>query len=222
MGEEGIEQIRSLDRLASVILRCRMCDTIESQAIPVPGEGSSSAELLLIGEAPGRLGADVTGVPFTRDRTGRFLREVLAHVGLEPPTSYLTNLVKCNPRKAGRNRRPNAKEIENCRRFWKAELQIVCPQIVVPLGRLAAEQVLGLSGLSISMWHGRCISAGSFLVVPFFHPSYVVNRHRYPESAYERDFEWLAALLVSQMPRTWSDRSRLGGLSRLGHKCGPG
>lgn len=198
---EGLQSVATLDALASRLAHCRRCDTMYPGVVPVAGDGAARADFFLIGEAPGRLGADVTGVPFTRDRTGRFLRQVLRQAGLEPTACYITNLVKCNPRSRGKNRRPTAQEIEKCERFWRAELHIVRPKIIVPLGKLATEHVLGRPGLSISRWHRRCSCAGGFVVVPFFHPSYVVNRHGYPEEAYKKDFEWLARLLASEMRR---------------------
>src|SRR5215216_6289699 len=95
--------------------------------------------MVLVGEAPGRFGADRTGVPFSGDRSGAFLRELIAELGLDAEREvYITNVVKCNPRdERGNNRAPAGAEIAACRSHMEAELRLLRPRVVVPLGALA-------------------------------------------------------------------------------------
>jgi hypothetical protein len=76
----------------------------------VPGDGTVPAAVVFVGLAPGRLGGDRTGIPFSGDRSGQLLRQMIARSGLE--RVFITNLVRCNPRDAeGRNRDPTPDEI---------------------------------------------------------------------------------------------------------------
>src|SRR5437773_11808396 len=89
------------------VLACRLCPSMPPERRRVPGHGPAEAILALVGEAPGRFGADRTGVPFSGDRSGRFLRELIAELGLDAERdTYFTNVVKCNPRDERGNNRP--------------------------------------------------------------------------------------------------------------------
>lgn len=134
------DQIRACTRCPDLV-RCRL------QA--VPGEGPVPALFLMVGMAPGRLGADRTGHPFAGDESSRRLQSLLDEVDLRPLV-YLTNAVKCapktasgrlaapgHPRRGMKNRDPSPIELENCRPFLAEELQQVQPRIAVALGRVA-------------------------------------------------------------------------------------
>src|SRR3984893_7565423 len=87
----------------------------------VPGDGASPAAVAFVGLAPGRFGGDRTGIPFSGDRSGDLLREMIRRSGLR--RTFITNLVRCNPRdRYGRNRDPSAGEIANCRDHLETEL----------------------------------------------------------------------------------------------------
>jgi uracil DNA glycosylase superfamily protein len=109
-----------LTRLAERVTACRACPSMPPERRRVPGHGPSEAVLALVGEAPGRFGADRTGVPFSGDRSGAFLRELIAELGLDADRDvYITNVVKCNPRdERGNNRAPSPEEIAAAR-TWR-------------------------------------------------------------------------------------------------------
>ena len=123
--KSGSNQNRSR-RLTKKIKSCELCqELVESRTQAVSGYGDFFANVFIIGEAPGRFGADITGIPFTKDRSGIFLQKMLHRLGLneaDPKSEkpklkgvYITNIVKCNPRKEdGTNRSPNSDEISNC------------------------------------------------------------------------------------------------------------
>ena len=137
---------------------CRSCTQL------VPGEGSPNAEVVLVGEAPGAR-EDTTGRPFV-GAAGRLLDELLEAAGLRREEVFITNLVKARP---PGNRDPRAAEIAHHRPWLEAELEIIAPRLVVPLGRHA---LAGFTrGTTISAVHGRMIPVSGRTLFPLFHPA---------------------------------------------------
>ena len=140
-----------------------------------PLNGSPQAKVMLVGEAPGRRGAERTGVPFQGDESGRRLDLLLAAAGWERSQLFITNAVLCNPRdEAGRNRPPSRLELSNCRDHLAATLAVCEPILAVALGRRA------LSALGSVATHELDARAAPGLVVPWgrerwltwlYHPS---------------------------------------------------
>jgi uracil-DNA glycosylase family 4 len=163
--------------------------------------GPVPAPLMLIGEAPGRNGADRTGVPFSGDAAGRALNDLLEGAGLDRAELFVTNAVLCNPRDdQGRNATPTAAEVARCADFLARQVALVEPRVVAPLGAvaLAALERVAPHGLRLAEhagrphpWHGR-------VLFPLYHPSPRARVHR-PLAAQRRDLARLAALL-REMP----------------------
>jgi uracil-DNA glycosylase family 4 len=126
--------------LVESVRACRRCATMDGRRrVLGPGNGPARAHVMLVGEAPGRLGAERSGVPFGGDMSGRRLDRLLAAAGWERGGLFITNAVLCNPRDArGRNRAPTAGELGNCREHLARTLELVRPRLVVALGRRAA------------------------------------------------------------------------------------
>lgn len=165
----------------------------------VLGVGFMRPLVFFIGEAPGRLGADQTGVPFTLDRSGKLLRDLMVTVGLSPKNNvYISNIVKCNPRdERGRNRRPSRREIANCREYLTAELQLVKAKVLVPLGEIATCELIG-SRLPMKKMHAReYYHEVHGLIFPLYHPGYIV-RGNYPIALYLKDFLRLKELIKNK------------------------
>jgi len=161
--------------------------------------GPVPAPLMLVGEAPGRNGADRTGVPFSGDLSGRALTALLEGAGLSRESVFVTNAVLCNPRDdRGRNARPSRDELKNCSGFLARQLARVDPAVVAPLGAvaLAALGRLHPHGRTLAdagrphPWHGR-------VLFPLYHPSPRVRARR-PLAMQRRDFARLAALLAAE------------------------
>jgi uracil-DNA glycosylase family 4 len=137
------------------------------------GNGPLDAPILFVAEAPGRLGADVTGVPLSGDRTGQNFDALLAAAGLDRARVFVTNAVLCNPRTDdGRNDRPRASEIRNCGGHLRALIDLLDPAWVVSLGRVALDAlalvephgcVLAAHVATARPWYGRRL-------VPLYHP----------------------------------------------------
>jgi uracil-DNA glycosylase len=182
----------ALRRLRATIQDCTRCDAlVQCRSRVVPGDGSVPAGVAFVGIAPGRLGGDRTGIPFSGDRSGQLLRRMIERSGLE--RVFITNLVRCNPRDAaGRNRDPTADEIAQCREHLRAELSIARPRIVACLGRMAWMELAGRTAPFMPM-RGQPAEIDGLLLFPMYHPAFV-NRGAYPIRLYIRDFARLARL----------------------------
>ncbi|MGD1997232.1 MAG: uracil-DNA glycosylase [Anaerolineae bacterium] len=169
---------------------CQRCGSLAAnRSRIVTGYGAIPAKVMFVGEAPGCHGADQTGVPFTRDRSGRRLQTLLIRMGLsleddpaiERPRlrgCFLTNVVRCNP---PQNRRPRQSEVEACFPYLAAEVEAVRPRILVPVGLLASRTLLKWldqpDGLMRDL-HARPIriEPGKLpgpleVILPLYHPS---------------------------------------------------
>jgi DNA polymerase len=155
--------------------------------------------VLFVAEAPGRLGADATGVPLTGDQTGRNFDALLAGAGIDRARVFVTNAVLCNPRKAdGRNDRPRAAELANCSQHLRALIDLLDPTWVVSLGRAALDalnliephdRVLARDVGTAARWYGRGL-------VPLYHPGARALIRR-PIRQQSVDYAGLAALLAT-------------------------
>jgi len=167
---------------------------IESKNLPVIGEGSHSAKIMFIGEAPGRNEAK-TGRPFC-GRAGQILDELLNSVGIKREEIYITNIVKDRPPE---NRDPLPSEIEIYGPFLDRQIEIIQPKVIATLGRYAMGYVMNKLGLElelepISKMHGRTFdttaSYGKIKVVPLYHPAVAVyNSHTLDQL--KKDFQVL-------------------------------
>lgn len=163
-----------LDSIASVITnRAIDIELAKSCLNPVPGEGSASAELMIIGEAPGAK-EDQLGRPFV-GASGKFLDAMLASIGLERQDVFITNIVKFRPPK---NRDPSAAEIKACMHILYQEIDALRPKLIVLLGRHASNTFF--PDLTISEAHGeplvRAIKLGAKAqlqqtFLPLYHPA---------------------------------------------------
>lgn len=143
--------------------------------------GPCPAEIMLIGEAPGRLGAQRSGVPFEGDASGRRLTPLLAAAGWSRAELFITNAVLCSPLdERSRNRPPRHDELGRCRCWLTAQLDLVNPRLVVAMGRVALdaarrvaphELTLRAAGLPPIAWYGRRLAA-------VYHPGARAALHR--------------------------------------------
>lgn len=131
----------------------------------VPGVGSTDAEVAFVGEAPGATEVE-EGEPFV-GRAGAELDGVLADLGVDRSTVYVTNLVKVRPPE---NRTPRAAEIAAWRSVLEAELACVSPSVLVPLGTTATRELLDTDE-GITDVHGRRFDRDGRTIVPAFHPA---------------------------------------------------
>ncbi len=162
---------------------CTRCPAMcERTAVLSARNGSISARIMFIGEAPGRKGADQTRVPFSGDQSGKNFERFLASIGLGREDIFITSAALCNPRSdSGANRKPTKMELANCSGFLRHTIEIVNPAVVVTLGSVALDALKSIrhhdlslrkSAAKIQRWDGR-------VLVPIYHPSpQVLASHR--------------------------------------------
>jgi DNA polymerase len=173
---------------------CQLCPAMcERTAVLSELNGSVSARVMFIGEAPGRKGADQTRRPFTGDQSGKNFDRFLASINLSRSHIFITSAALCNPRtESGVNRKPSRTELVNCSAFLRRTVEIIDPAVIITLGSVALDALkmiephrinLKESAATIQSWNGR-------LLVPIYHPSpQVLASHR-------RDAQQLADYLV--------------------------
>ena len=179
---------------------CRRCPRMDGRTRAIgPGNGLLDATVLFVAEAPGRLGADRTGVPLSGDQTGRNFERLLASAGIERSGIFISNAVLCNPRRPdGRNDRPHAQEIRNCSDHLRALIEMLDPPWIVSLGRAALDALAQIEphtrqlardvGMPVG-WQGRQL-------VPLYHPgARAMIRRSFEQQV--ADYAALATLLVS-------------------------
>lgn len=165
-----------LDRIKAAILKEDICPELAKTAKQlVFGDGNPDAEIVFIGEAPGK-NEDEQGKPFV-GAAGKFLNEMLAGIGLERSDVYITNIVKYRP---PNNRDPLPHEKKAFLPYLQAQLEVIQPKLVVTLGRHSMNCFL--PGLQISKIHGEAkrirISMKqhesdvlTLVILPLFHPA---------------------------------------------------
>ena len=153
---------------AQMILECP-CSLRETATQAVPGDGSASAEIMFVGEAPGK-NEDLQGVPFV-GAAGKFLAEMLATINLKREDIYITNVVKYRPPD---NRDPLPDEIDACMPWLHEQIKIIQPKVIVTLGRHAMEHFI--PGKKISEVHGQAFrrtfdDIGPQVFFALYHPA---------------------------------------------------
>jgi len=169
-------------------------ERIKHKYFPVIGEGSHTAEVMFIGEAPGENEAK-TGRPFC-GRAGKVLDLLLASVGIERKDVYVTNIVKDRP---PGNRDPFPDEITVYAPFLDRQIEIIKPKVVATLGRFSMQYVMSRYGLeweldSISKLHGKAFDAKDFKFVPLYHPAAAIYNQQLLDTLKE-DFKVLKTLV---------------------------
>ncbi|MFA6458656.1 MAG: uracil-DNA glycosylase [Patescibacteria group bacterium] len=154
-----------LAKIAAEIAVCRNCKLCEKRSKTVPGSGSPNAEILFIGEGPGK-SEDLQGEPFV-GAAGKFLNEMLASIGLARADIFIANVVKCRPPE---NRDPEPIEVETCWPFLARQIEIIQPKLIATLGRHSMNRFL--PGLKISAAHGQPKRRQDGQVfLPLYHPA---------------------------------------------------
>ena len=153
-----------LEKIRQQVIVCKKCDLCKTRTNAVPGKGSKNAELVFIGEAPGR-SEDKKGEPFV-GAAGKKLSIALEYAGLSREQVYITNVVKCRPPK---NRVPLQKEEMACENFLQSEISLIKPKIICIMGNTAFHSLLG--GNSITKNRGKIIKKDGKTYFLTVHPA---------------------------------------------------
>lgn len=146
---------------------CIRCDLCISRTNVVDGEGSITADMMFIGEAPGYK-EDKLGKPFV-GTSGQLLNYYINLYGWHRDHIYMTNVIKC---KTPRNREPNNLEIYNCKEYLINELKTVNPKLLVLFGNTAISTLTGYSNV-VKKLAGKPFKYKNMIIMPMYHPSYI-------------------------------------------------
>jgi DNA polymerase len=160
----------SLDAIRERVLVCRKCALAAGRTLAVPGEGNPEAELIFVGEGPGR-DEDVQGRPFV-GRAGQLLTRIIAAMGFDRSRVYITNIVKCRPPE---NRVPRREEVEACAPYLLEQIRAIGPKVIVTLGKSAADYFFPDAPAGMTQLRGVFREWNGIAVMPTFHPSYLVR-----------------------------------------------
>ena len=189
----------AFDTLVRNVGACAACPRMAHSHVLSHANGPLHAGAIFIAEAVGRRGGAVTGVPLTRDESGRRFTAFLALAGLRREEVFVTNAVLCNPLDAaGRNRAPTPAEIARCRPFLARTLAIVRAPVVVTLGRVALESLRAIAPHAADLPRDAATSIrwDDRILIPMYHPSRQSTMHR-PHAQQEADWHRLAAVVAA-------------------------
>ena len=171
---------RLLDAIATEIREHVPCgfEICEQATNLVPGEGSATARVMLVGEAPGA-SEDRLGRPFVGG-AGRLLDRLLEEAGLRREDVFITNVVKARP---PGNRDPKADEVAHHLPWLEAQLEVIRPKLLVPLGRHALKRFA--PDTTITEAHGRVVEHDGRMLFPMYHPAAALRNPKLRETLHE-------------------------------------
>jgi len=189
--EAPVDARTRLTVLAEEAASCTACRLHEGRTRSVFARGNPDGALVaFVGEGPG-YHEDQQGLPFVGN-AGQLLDKMIAAMGLSQDEIYVCNVVKCRPPD---NRTPNPDEAAACMRFLEGQLDAVKPQVIVALGRHAAEN-LGVGG---GGWRGRWGTFAGVRVMPTYHPAYLLRSPEQKRPVWE-DLQKVVAALGRELP----------------------
>lgn len=170
------------DQLCTEVASCFDCPRMnESTKVLNRSAGILDADVMFIGEAPGRLGADKSAIPFHGDKAGHNFESLLEFAGIDRSQIFVTNAVLCNPRSEdGNNSTPNGQEIKNCSIKLARQIALVNPKLIVTLGATALSALHEIESHNLQLrkdvrtlarWNSR-------YVIPLYHPGQRAMIHR--------------------------------------------
>jgi uracil-DNA glycosylase family 4 len=178
--EAGVtDQAIALTLIQADLGECTRCALAgEGRKVIVFGEGNPNPELMFVGECPS-VTDDEQGRPFV-GRAGELLNNMILAMGLERKQTYLTNIVKCRPPEA---RAPLGEECEACLPFLFRQIEVICPKVIIALGRCAA----GLTGLiePLSNLRGRLYDLHGTPLAITYHPAYLLRNPSLKKGAWK-------------------------------------
>ncbi len=195
---EAFTKLARFKDLVESIQNCSLCRTMQCRRkVFSERNGNLDSKVLFIAEAPGRLGADKTGIPLYGDKSGDNFELLLANVGWRREDIFITNAILCNPREEnGNNATPSQEEMSNCLPYMEMTLELIQPEVIVTLGSIALKTLNAISphGLTLKNDVARPTPWQNKLLVPLYHPGPRATVHR-ALSKQRSDFMRLAKLV---------------------------
>jgi uracil-DNA glycosylase len=159
----------SLPKILADIGDCTRCKLHRGRTKLVFGDGNPKAQLVFVGEGPGR-DEDAQGLPFV-GRAGKLLTQMIEAMGLQRQDVYICNVVKCRPPD---NRTPEKDEVQTCSPFLLRQLDAICPKVIVCLGSVAAQTLLE-TNRGISHFRGEWLEFRGRKLMATYHPAYLLR-----------------------------------------------
>jgi|CZKC01.1.fsa_nt_gi DNA polymerase len=185
----------TLERIRADIGDCTRCRLCEQRNKIVFGSGSVKADLVFVGEGPGR-DEDLQGLPFV-GRAGKLLTQMIEAMGLTRDSVYIANVVKCRP---PQNRPPEKDEVATCIPFLLRQIEVIHPKVIVCLGNIAAQNLLGTMK-SISHFRGQWFDFRGMQLLATYHPAYLL-RNPAAKSDVWKDLQKVMAALGLKLPKS--------------------
>jgi uracil-DNA glycosylase len=173
----------NLEEFHKSIADCSKCALSFSRTQVVPGSGNPDANIMFIGEAPGK-NEDLKGEPFI-GAAGKVLNEMLEEIGLKREDIFIANTIKCRPPD---NRDPLQEEIDTCFPYLKKQILFIKPKIIVSLGRFSLN--LFFPEAKIGKVHGQILQKDSLQVLALYHPAAALYNRGMRETL-QKDFQIL-------------------------------
>ena len=165
----GSSSMSPWDALAAEAHDCTKCSLAGTRTNVVFGVGNPNADLMFIGEAPGR-DEDERGEPFV-GRAGQLLTDIIKAMRLTREDVYIANVIKCRPPE---NRNPEPDELAACRPFIQRQVELIKPKVIVTLGRFGL-QSLTEKAYGISAVRGQWLDYNGIKLMPTYHPAYLLR-----------------------------------------------
>ena len=185
---DPVPQNESLESIKNKVIHCILCDLSVTRKNAVPGSGSLSKKLILIGEAPGK-NEDESGIPFVGG-AGKILDQALFNAGIARKDTFITNVVKCRP---PNNRIPTEEEIKICTdHYLKKEIRIISPKVICILGATALKSLLGLEHMTHH--RGKIINRPPLKYFITYHPAATIYNNKLKQVFFD-DIKVLAGIV---------------------------
>ena len=155
----------TIEELKNAIKDCNKCKLCTRRKNIVFGVGNENADIMFIGEGPGA-DEDTQGIPFV-GKAGQLMNKAFDVVGIEREEVYIANIVKCRP---PNNRDPEPDEVLSCINYLRNQVMIVKPKIIVLLGRISLQNILGQE-YKITASRGKWVEKKGILYMPTWHPA---------------------------------------------------
>jgi len=162
---------REIQKIKLQVTKCTKCELSETRNNSVPGKGNYKADVIFVGEAPGK-NEDVNGEPFI-GIAGKKLTMALESAGVTREEVYITNIVKCRPPK---NRVPTTDERNTCQNYLEKEIEIIKPKIICILGNTAFNSLL--NGNEITKFRGKIAKKNNQLYFLSVHPAATIYNQK--------------------------------------------
>ncbi len=184
----------TLEKIREDIGDCTRCKLHKGRNKIVFGDGNPKARLVFVGEAPGA-DEDKQGIPFV-GRAGKLLTQMIEAMGLQRQDVYICNVVKCRPPE---NRKPEDDEVSTCSPYLRRQLDVIEPKVLVCLGAVAAQTLLG-TNRGISQFRGDWMDWHGHKLMATYHPAYLL-RNPAAKSEVWKDLQKVMAELGLQLPK---------------------